>query len=57
MKPKVGDMMSTWFSDQPDGMSRVLAVEPYRGRYTQWFAWTVRLTAPRTRRGWMEMVI
>jgi hypothetical protein len=50
-------MMATWFSDDAGGMSRVLSVEPYRGKYPQWFKWTVKLTAPRTHRGWMEMVI
>jgi hypothetical protein len=54
---KVGDRVATWFSDEPDGRSTVLAVAPYRGKYPQWFALTVRLTAPRTRRGWMEMCI
>jgi hypothetical protein len=29
---EIGDKISTWFSDQPDGLSTVLAVEPYRGR-------------------------
>jgi hypothetical protein len=57
MKPRVGDMMSTWFSDDASGLSRVLAVEPYRGKYPQWFSWVVKLTAPRTKRGWMEMAI
>jgi hypothetical protein len=31
----------------------VLAVTPYRGRYD--FTHVVRVTAPRTRRGWMEL--
>lgn len=53
-KPKVGNKMESWFSDQDDGMSIIIAVEPYTGRYKQWFTWTVRVTAPRTRRGWME---
>lgn len=55
--PKVGSQMTTWFSDRADGLSTVLAVEPYRGRYPQFFRWVVRLTAPRTRRGWMEMAV
>ncbi len=55
--PKVGDKITTWFSDQPDGMSTVLAVEPYRGRYIHIFTWTLRVSAPRTKRGWLEICI
>lgn len=54
---KIGDKIETWFSNSKDGMSTILAIEPYRGRYTQWFKFTVRVTAPRTRRGWMEMAV
>ena len=54
-RPRVGDMIATWFSDEPSGLSRVLAVSPYEGRYPQWFKWNLRVTAPRTRRGWMEI--
>lgn len=49
--------MPTWFSDSPDGLSTVLAVEPYRGKYRQWFTHVLRLTAPRTQRGWMEVCV
>lgn len=55
--PQVGDKILTWFSDQPDGMSVVLAIEPYRGRFPQWFTHTIRASAPRTRRGWMEFCV
>lgn len=55
--PKVGDLIETWFSDKPSGMSTILAVEPYRGKYTQWFTYTLRVTAPRTRNGWMELCV
>ncbi len=55
--PRVGDKIETWFSGEPDGKSRVLAVEPYRGRYTEFFTHVVRVTAPNTRRGWMEMSV
>ena len=54
---RVGDRIETWFSDTDDGRSTVLAVEPYRGRYPQWFALTVRVSAPRTRRGWLELCV
>ena len=48
--------METWFADNPEGMSEVLKVERYRGAYPQWFSWVVRVTAPRTKRRWMEIV-
>lgn len=53
----VGDKISTWFSDRADGLSTVLAVELYRGRYPQWFTHVARVTAPRTQRGWMEICL
>jgi len=52
MKPEVGDLMDMWF----DG-GVVLAVEPYRGKYPQWFTWAVRVTATRTKRGWLEVAV
>lgn len=56
-KPKIGSKMPTWFSDREDGLSIVLAVQPYSGRYPQWFKWVVTLTAPRTRAGKVEMAV
>lgn len=52
---RIGDKVETFFSDAPDGKSTVLEVEPYRGRYTQYFTVVLKLTAPRTKRGWIEM--
>lgn len=51
----VGNRYPTWFSDQPDGLSTILAIEPYRGREA--FTHVLRLSAPRTRRGWLEMAV
>ena len=56
-KPKKGDKIKTWFSDQEDGMSTVIEAYPYTGCYPQYFMWVVRCTASRTKRGWMEIVI
>ncbi len=53
-KPNVGDELPTWFSGREDGLSTVLAVTPYTGRYPEFFSWVVRFTALNTRRGWME---
>ena len=54
---EIGDKMQTWFSDTEDGFSTVLAIYPYVGKYTKMFKRTVRVTAPRTRRGWIPLCI
>ena len=56
-KPEIGSKMETWFSDRDDGMSTVVAVRPYTGKYPQWFTWVVTLTAPRTKKGTLEMAV
>ncbi len=53
--PSVNDRISTWFSDMPDGKSTVLAVYPYTGRYKEFFTHVLKLTAPRTHAGSLEM--
>ena len=55
--PEVGDRYPTWFSGREDGLSVVLATRPYTGKYPEWYTHVLRLTAPRTRRGWMEQSI
>ena len=57
MIPNVGDKVLTWFSDEPDGKSTVLEVRPYTGWYKDMYTHILRLSAPRTKRGWMEMPI
>lgn len=52
---KVGDLYPTWFSGEDHGCSTILAILPYTGRYPQWFNCVLRLTAPNTVRGWVEM--
>lgn len=52
---KKGDMIKTWFSGNSDGMSTVIKVYNYRGRYN--FTWVIRATAAKTCRGWMEFCI
>lgn len=47
----------TWFSKDESGRSRVLACFPYRGRYPEMFTHVLRLSAPATRRGWIEMAV
>lgn len=46
-----------WAGDQPDGSASVLAVFPYDGVYKELFTHVLRLSAPNTRRGWLEMAV
>ncbi len=57
MPPKVGDEIESWCSGTEDNIATILAVEPYTGRYPQWFTYVVRFTALNTQRGWMETVV
>jgi hypothetical protein len=52
---KPGDKIEYWLSDQEDGMCTVIAVRPYTGRYPEFFIQIVTLTAPRTKKGEMEI--
>jgi len=57
---KVGDTYPVWWETndgQPSGQHRavILAILPYTGRYD--YDCVLRLTAPRTRRGWLEMAV
>lgn len=52
MKPKVGDAADVFWRD-----AIIIEVVPYQGRYSQFFKWTVRCTARRTARGWMEYCV
>jgi hypothetical protein len=51
----VGDLFPTWYSDREDGMSTVISISPYTGSYD--YTHVLRLSAPRTHRGWMEQPI
>jgi hypothetical protein len=54
---KVGDLHPTWFSGREDGNSVVIAVSEYTGRYKEFFSLVLRLSAPNTKRGWLEMTV
>lgn len=54
---KEGDKVTSWFSDTPDMKSTVLKVLPYTGKYQGMFDAVLRLTAPRTKRGWFDMPV
>lgn len=55
MEYKEGDKIETWFSGQPDRMSTILKVQPYAGKYPQYFSVVLTVTAPRTKAGHLEM--
>jgi hypothetical protein len=54
-KPQVGDEIRVWWQTGRGNMATVLAVLPYTGKFPEWFDCVLRLSAPNTRRGWMEM--
>jgi len=59
---KVGDEYPVWWETldgRPDGQhqARILEVLPYTGRLPQCFSAVLRLSAPRTAQGWLEMCV
>jgi len=57
---KVGEEYPVWWETndgRPPGKHKavIIAVLPYIGRYN--YACVLRLTAPRTNRGWLEMAV
>jgi hypothetical protein len=44
-----------WETGEPDNMATILEVLPYTGRYPEFCDCVLKLPAPRTRRGWLEM--
>ena len=57
--PKVGARFKMWSSGREDGLSTILEVRPYTGRYPEHFKYTVRFTQERKSysfsRGWGEV--
>lgn len=57
---KVGDLINTWFSDKYDGFSTILEIRPYqhktgyRQKYADIFTHIIKVSAPRTKKGWIE---
>lgn len=57
---KVGDLYHVWWdtgNDEQPNMAVVMAILPYHGLYSEHFDAVLRLSAPKTRRGWMEMAV
>lgn len=59
--PKVGELYPVWWDTgrKVDGchMATVIAVEPYRGKYSRYFTHTLTLEAPRTKSGRLQMAV
>jgi len=60
MKP--GDMYPVWWAtgkrdEHGTPLAKVIAVLPYRGRYPQYFNNVLRLHAPNTSSGALEMTV
>lgn len=51
-----GDRYHTWFSGREDGMSTIIDVLPYRGKYPQWFSHVLVLSSS-NRSGKTEMTV
>jgi hypothetical protein len=49
--PEVGSLYPNWYNKP----AIVLAVFPYTGKYPEWFTHVLRLSAPSTKQGWLEM--
>lgn len=55
-KFKVGDEIKVWwFTNTPNNMATIIEILPYKGLYKQFFDCVLKLTAPNTRWGWVEM--
>ena len=53
---RVGSKVQGWWSQAaPGNMATVMEVLPYRGHFTEFYDCVLRLTAPNTGRGWLEM--
>ena len=58
MQLKVGDEYPVWWETNDGCVNhkvRILAISPYTGRYN--YTHVLKLFAPRTLRGWLEMVV
>lgn len=58
---KVGDEYPVWwFTGKKVGSwnyARVLEINNYQGKYPEHFTAELKLAAPNTKRGWMEMAV
>jgi len=52
--PKVGDEVQMYVTGP---VSRVIALEPYTGRYPEFFTHNMKYTSHISNKGWMEITI
>lgn len=51
----VPEFVLVWWQCVEGNQARVLTSWPYTGRYPQFFTHVLRVEAPNTKRGWLEM--
>jgi len=58
---KVGDLYPVWWStgvrEGEQNMAMILEIRPYDGRWQDDFTHILKLKAPNTDRGWLEMTV
>jgi hypothetical protein len=58
---KEGDLYPVWWStgvrEGAWNLARIIGVQPYTGRYPESFTHVLKLHAPNTDRGWLEMAV
>lgn len=57
MKQYIGKKIKYWCSGREDGISTILDIRPYTGRYPECADYIIKITAMNTYRGWMETSI
>lgn len=61
MTYKIGDLYPVWWStgitEDEWNYAYILAIRPYVGPYEKEFKYILRLSAPSTKRGWVEMTV
>jgi hypothetical protein len=55
--PKVNGLYPVWWftGSTPPNMATILEIRPYSGKLTEHYKLDLKLTAPRTKRGWLWM--
>lgn len=55
----IGDLYPVWWNTEsdPPNMARIIEIRPYRGPYTDMMTHILKLSAPTTKRGWLEMTV
>lgn len=56
---KVGDLFKVWWytGSTPPNMAAILEIKPYEGKYKEHFTYVLKLYAPNTELGYIEMAV